>query len=127
MNVSLSPDLIASLNPRLIVTLMLAGILLLYFLPALVAGRRGHPQATAIFVLNLLLGFTVLGWVGALVWACMNCQPAWPAEACAFTEQAPCDDPSTDAYAAPSRRHGRVPAALSPGQRRMLVEVEHNF
>jgi hypothetical protein len=41
----------------------------LYFLPALVAALRNHHQATAIGVLNLLAGWTVLGWVLAIVWA----------------------------------------------------------
>jgi hypothetical protein len=43
--------------------------LLFYFLPAFIAGMRGHQNAAAIFVLNLLLGWTFLGWVAALVWA----------------------------------------------------------
>lgn len=50
-----------------------AGILIfataLYFLPFLIAALRIHPQAGAIFALNLLLGWTVIGWVGALVWS----------------------------------------------------------
>jgi uncharacterized membrane protein len=40
-----------------------------YFLPALNARRRGHPQAGAILMLDLFLGWTVLGWVGAMVWS----------------------------------------------------------
>ncbi len=43
--------------------------LLLHFLPTFVAAMRGHQNAVAIFVLNLLLGWTVIGWVVALVWA----------------------------------------------------------
>lgn len=41
----------------------------LYFLPTIVAVRRNHPQKNAIFVLDLFLGWTLLGWVVALVWA----------------------------------------------------------
>jgi Superinfection immunity protein len=41
----------------------------IFFLPALVALRRNHPNAAAILALNLLLGWTFLGWVIALVWA----------------------------------------------------------
>jgi hypothetical protein len=41
--------------------------LIVYFIPSLVA--RGRNRAAAIFILNLFLGWTVLGWVGALVWA----------------------------------------------------------
>ena len=40
-----------------------------YFLPALVAGSRKHPQALGIFLLDFLLGWTLVGWVIALVWA----------------------------------------------------------
>lgn len=40
-----------------------------YFLPAIIASSRGHRSAGAIFVLNLLLGWMVLGWVVAFVWA----------------------------------------------------------
>lgn len=39
-----------------------------YFLPALVAASRERAKLP-IFVLNLFLGWTVLGWVVALVWA----------------------------------------------------------
>lgn len=40
-----------------------------YFLPSIVAEFRGHPQRHAICVLNLFLGWTVLGWIIALIWA----------------------------------------------------------
>ena len=41
----------------------------IYFLPSFIAFGRAKKQLLAIFVINLLLGYTVLGWVGALVWA----------------------------------------------------------
>ena len=34
-----------------------------------IAGARRHHQTGAILVLNLLLGWTLLGWIAALVWA----------------------------------------------------------
>ena len=43
--------------------------LLLYLLPALIAVLRRHASAGAIFILNLLLGWTVLGWIVALIWS----------------------------------------------------------
>jgi Superinfection immunity protein len=46
-------------------TLIIAG----YFLPSLVSVLRHKRNAEAIFVLNLLLGWTLVGWVIALVWA----------------------------------------------------------
>ena len=44
-------------------------ILALYFLPAFLAAVRSHHQTMAIVALNVLLGWTLLGWVLALVWA----------------------------------------------------------
>jgi threonine/homoserine/homoserine lactone efflux protein len=41
----------------------------LYFLPAAIAVLRPHQSAAAILVLNLLLGWTVLGWIVALIWS----------------------------------------------------------
>lgn len=50
-------------------TFVLLLVLFAYFLPAIIANRRGHNSGAAIFVLNLFLGWTFLGWVIALVWA----------------------------------------------------------
>ena len=38
----------------------------IYFLPAIIAVRRKCRSDAAIFVLNLLLGWTVFGWFAAL-------------------------------------------------------------
>jgi hypothetical protein len=40
-----------------------------YFFPAIIAAFRKHHNLLAIFLLNLFLGWTFLGWIGALVWA----------------------------------------------------------
>jgi len=55
---------------RLLFMLALAAAsLAVYFVPSIVAVTRGHWNRTAIFVLNLLLGWTFVGWGIALVWA----------------------------------------------------------
>ena len=55
--------------------------LAIYFIPAIVAWTRRHRQFMAIAVLNVLLGWTVLGWIGALVWACTtDVEPMTPAK-----------------------------------------------
>lgn len=43
-----------------------------YFIPVIVAYARNHRQILPIFMLNFFAGWTVAGWVGALVWACMQ-------------------------------------------------------
>lgn len=45
-------------------------ILALYFIPLMVANGRKHQNAMAIGVLNVFAGWTFIGWVIALVWAC---------------------------------------------------------
>jgi len=44
-------------------------IIVVYFLPALLAKKRGTENLEAIFLVNLVFGWTVLGWIVALVWA----------------------------------------------------------
>jgi hypothetical protein len=43
-----------------------------YFIPTFTAGYLNHRQFTGIFVLNLLLGWTFIGWCAALVWAVLK-------------------------------------------------------
>lgn len=47
-------------------------LLCLYFLPTLEAARTKKSNTSAIFILNLLLGWTMIGWVVAAVWASMK-------------------------------------------------------
>lgn len=54
-------------------------VLLFYFVPSIAASTRRHRNRGAICALNLLLGWTLLGWVVAFVWALTNnCEPAVP-------------------------------------------------
>lgn len=47
----------------------LVGLMVVYFLPSVVAYARNKRNAGAILILNLLLGWTFVGWVVSLVWA----------------------------------------------------------
>jgi len=49
--------------------LIFVGSMILYFVPTIVANAREHHNSGAITILNLLLGWTLLGWIIALVWA----------------------------------------------------------
>jgi hypothetical protein len=42
---------------------------LMYFLPFLVAEVRGHRQGFLILLVNLLAGWTGIGWIIAMIWA----------------------------------------------------------
>ena len=43
--------------------------ILIYAIPSIIAFRRYHNSAVAILLTNLLLGWTGIGWVVALIWA----------------------------------------------------------
>lgn len=57
------------INSGVIGTALVIVALFLYFLPTYLAYKHEHHNTVAIFALNLLLGWTVLGWIAALVWA----------------------------------------------------------
>jgi len=48
----------------------------MYFLPSIIAFARNKRDLLVIFLLNLFLGITVIGWVVALVWAAKNDAPS---------------------------------------------------
>lgn len=48
-----------------VIVLMMA--IFFYFLPSVVGSKK--KNANAIFVMNLFLGWSVIGWIIALIWA----------------------------------------------------------
>lgn len=73
---------------------LIAIVIACYFLPGLIAAYRNHHSAVAIMCLNLFLGWTLLGWVGALVWAftAVNKSPIAPSAPTTATSQSPADE-----------------------------------
>ena len=57
-----------------LLTIVIVLALCVHFLPTIIAFRRNHPNKVAIFLVNLFLGWTVLGWVAALVWSATSTQ-----------------------------------------------------
>jgi len=51
-----------------VITVVVLGILL-YMTPSIISYYRHHHNKVAILTLNILLGWTFLGWVASLVWA----------------------------------------------------------
>lgn len=58
----------STMSELLLVVLIFA----FYFVPTLVAFLRQHKNKVPIFLLNLLLGWTLLGWAASLVWSVMK-------------------------------------------------------
>ena len=44
-------------------------VVLVYLAPSIVAQRYEHPKLAVILMLNVALGWTIVGWVVALIWA----------------------------------------------------------
>lgn len=44
-------------------------LIIVYFIPVVVASSRNHRSTGAIFLVNLLLGWSIIGWLWALIWA----------------------------------------------------------
>jgi hypothetical protein len=49
--------------------LMVMAIIVIYMLPTLIAFGREHPRRQDVLVANLLLGWTLIGWVAVFLWA----------------------------------------------------------
>ena len=47
----------------------------MYFLPTIIAAVRSKRDILAIFLLNLFLGWSVIGWIIALIWAAAHDAP----------------------------------------------------
>jgi Superinfection immunity protein len=80
----------------------------MYFLPAVIAGARQHRNATAIAVLNIMLGWTILGWIISLVWAFTN-----PSK-------------TQVVYLPPNKSGWRNVTELERGSQQMLPPTPHN-
>lgn len=70
-------------------------LILLYFAPWFIALARSHPQSAAICILTLFLGWTLIGWVWALVWAFTNSPVKTPPEMGAPTPSLTSEDLKT--------------------------------
>jgi len=49
--------------------LFFAALAAIYLFPTWIAAHYRHHNAQAIFVLTLFLGWTILGWLIAMIWA----------------------------------------------------------
>lgn len=48
---------------------MLLLVVVIYMLPTFIAFGRQHPKRQDIAVVNILLGWTLIGWIGVFLWA----------------------------------------------------------
>ncbi|QHJ01708.1 superinfection immunity protein [Xylophilus rhododendri] len=69
MSVSASPSMAMHI-------LFWVSLIALYLLPTYEAAKRRHPSLVPIALVDILLGWTVIGWVVAMVWAVRRAEVA---------------------------------------------------
>jgi hypothetical protein len=62
-------------DPYMVIGILVVAATVWYFLPTIIAVRRRHRNRMGIFILDLFLGWTLVGWVTALIWAIYNERP----------------------------------------------------
>jgi len=58
-----------STRPLAPLLILAASVFCIWRLPGFIANLRRHRNALGIWLLTIFLGWTLVGWVGALVWA----------------------------------------------------------
>lgn len=57
------------METAILLQVFIAGVLFVYFMPTIFAIMRGHRNRLAIFVANLLLGWSIIVWVVLIIWS----------------------------------------------------------
>ena len=60
----------------LLAALIAGAAAFVYLLPSFIAALRAAPRFLGIYLLNLLAGWSFIGWVAALIWSFVDAQPA---------------------------------------------------
>lgn len=65
--------ILIALFPRPVgIPVLIIGGFGLYCLPSIITGIRSSANVVGIVLVNILLGWTAVGWVGALVWSLID-------------------------------------------------------
>jgi hypothetical protein len=60
------------MNENTIFVLLLAAVLILYMLPTLIAFARDLRRRRAVTIFNIILGWTLIGWIFVFLWAALG-------------------------------------------------------
>lgn len=113
--------MILSVVTVVVIGSMVIASVAVYLLPVLIGGARRVPDIGAVAVINVLLGWTLVGWVVALAMALRSASPAGPVVQVVHNPPRPAPPPQLhDARWAgppgppPSRPEAAPPLALPP-------------
>lgn len=57
------------ITPTVLSLILLVLAVAFYFLPSILSYIRKHNNSSAIFLVNLLLGWTLIGWLYTYIWS----------------------------------------------------------
>jgi hypothetical protein len=108
--------MIAALLTFTVIVVMTTGSAALYLLPVLIGVARRVPDIGALAAVNILLGWTLIGWAAALAMALRSVHPAEPAVQVVqnFPPAAPPAPPSGQAGPSLPPRPGVPPPLILP-------------
>lgn len=69
--IEILPTLIVAFGEPILLISSIGFSILIYIIPTIVAYNKKHTNRLGIFLLNIFFGWTILGWIGALIWACI--------------------------------------------------------
>jgi hypothetical protein len=55
----------------LIFASLLAGGVVLYFIPSIIGYKRQIENTSLLLLANILIGWTMVGWLACLLWSCL--------------------------------------------------------
>src|SRR5690348_10256603 len=90
-------------------------LLAVYLVPTMIAAAANKRKTGPIFLLNVFLGWTVLGWIGSLVWAVAD-QRATPPPEYEPADVSPRSSTSSGALTAQAEDPPAAQSPPSPGQ-----------
>lgn len=96
-------------TPVVVIAWVTTALTGLYMLPWAIAASRGKSNQWSVFLVDLLLGWTLIGWIVALVMACTSHQPMYAVPMLGYAAV-----PARPAVTAPA---GWYPSPDGPGMR----------
>jgi hypothetical protein len=68
------------------IELLPLSLIILYLVPFMIAAGRNHDSMVAILVVNVLFGWTVIGWIAVFFWALFSSVDNTPRPRTSFRE-----------------------------------------
>lgn len=69
------PDNANGIGMMFVIFTAITAVIIIYFIPSIIAFHVKHPHKWPIFIVNLLFGTVLIGWVGSFIWCFLFREP----------------------------------------------------